>query len=175
MADTLPAWLRCGRMGHVDVTEILLPGVGVRYEFDTAVGDRVGVVSYRDGRFELVRYNAGDPDSCASLLILASEEADTVAEIMGAPRITERFADLTHEIPGLASATVDIPDGSRFDGAPLGATRARTLTGASVVAVVRGADVIASPAPLEILHGGDALVVVGTDAGIDGVRNIVGG
>lgn len=63
--------------------------------------------------------------------MLASEEADTVAKIMGAPRITERFADLTREIPGLASASVNIPDGSRFDGDPLGDTRARTLTGAS--------------------------------------------
>jgi len=159
----------------MDVTETLLPGVGVRYEFDTARGGRVGVVSYRDGRFELVRYDADDPDSCHSLLILASEEADTIAEIMGAPRITERFADLTREIPGLASATVDIPDGSRFDGAPLGDTRARTLTGASVVAIVRGENVIASPVPAEVLRGGDALVVVGTDAGIDGVRTIVGG
>ncbi len=109
----------------MDVTETLLPGVGVRYEFDTARGGRVGVVSYRDGRFELVRYDADDPDSCDSLLILASEEADTIAEIMGAPRITERFADLTREIPGLASATVDIPDGSLFDGAPLGDTSPR--------------------------------------------------
>jgi TrkA domain protein len=159
----------------VDVTEILLPGVGVRYEFDTASGDRIGVVSYRDGRFELVRYDAGDPDSCASLLMLASDEADTLAEIMGAPRITERFADLTREIPGLVSATVDVPGGSRFDGAPLGDTRARTLTGASVVAIVRGEGVIASPVPQEVLRAGDALVVVGTELGIHGVRTIVGG
>lgn len=159
----------------MDVTETLLPGVGVRYELDTASGDRVGVVSYRDGSFELVRYDAEDPDSSASLLVLTAEEVDTVAEILGAPRLTERFADLTREIPGLVSATVDIPAGSRFDGRQLGDTRARTLTGASVVAIVRGADVIASPVPQETLLGGDALVVVGTQAGIDGVQNIVGG
>ncbi len=49
------------------------------------------------------------------------------------------------------------------------------MTGASVVAIVRGADVIASPVPQETLLGGDALVVVGTQAGIDGVQTIVGG
>ena len=161
-------------MAPVDMTEILLPGVGVRYEFDSAAGGRIGVISYRDGRFELVSYDRHDADSSSSLLVLASEEADAVAEIMGAPRITERFADLTREIPGLASATVYIHAGSRFDGSPLGETRARTLTGASVVAIVRGADVIASPSPQEILRGGDALVVVGTDTGIGGVRRIVG-
>ncbi len=85
----------------------------MRCELDTASGDRVGVVSYRDGSFELVRYDAADPDSCTSLLALTSDEADTVAEILGAPRLTERCADLTREIPGLVSATVDIPAGSR--------------------------------------------------------------
>ena len=159
----------------MDVDEVLLPGVGVRYEFDTTSGHRLGIVSYRDGRFELVRYSQEDPDSSTPLLMLSAAEADTVAELLGAPRITERFADLTREIPGLASASIDVPTGSRYDGAVLGDTRARTLTGASVVAIVRGEDVIASPAPQEILHGGDSLVVVGTEDGIAGVRQIVGG
>jgi TrkA domain protein len=29
----------------VDVNETLLPGVGLRYEFDNADGDRIGVIS----------------------------------------------------------------------------------------------------------------------------------
>ncbi len=157
----------------MDVVEVLLPGVGIRYEFTTAEGRRVGVVSYRDGRFELVGYDADDPDSCRPLLMLSRDEADTVAELLGAPRLIERFADLTREVPGLLSARVEVAHGGRFDGAPLGDTRARTMTGASVVAVVRGEDVIASPTPQELLHGGDTLVVVGTDAGIAGIRQIV--
>ena len=157
----------------MDVTEILLPGVGVRYEFDTDAGVRMGVVAHRDGRFEFVRYGREDPDAALPLVLFSRDEADTVAEILGAPRITERFADLTREIPGLAAATVEVPRGSRYAGAPLGATRACTLTGASVVAIVRGDGVIASPVPGEVLLGGDALVVIGTDTAIDGVRRIV--
>lgn len=159
----------------MDVTEILLPGVGVRYEFDTAAGVRVGVVAHRDGRFEFVRYGREDPDAALPLVLLSREEADTVAEILGAPRITERFADLTREIPGLAAATVEVPEGSPFAGAPLGDTHARTLTGASVVAIVRGEDVIASPFPHEVLLGGDALVVIGTEGALEAVRRIVSG
>jgi len=159
----------------MDVTEILLPGVGVRYEFDTAAGVRVGVVAHRDGPFEFVRYGREDPDAALRLVLFSREEADTVAEILGAPRITERFADLTREIPGLAAATVEVPEGSRFDGGPLGETHARTLTGASIVAIVRGEEVIASPFPTEILRAGDALVVIGTEGSLDAVRRIVGG
>ncbi len=159
----------------MEVIEVLLPGVGVRYEFDTASGVRLGVVAHRDGRFELVRYGAADPDAAVALASLTREEADTVAEILGAPRIAERFADLTKEVPGLVSATVEVPDGSRYDGAVLGDTSARTRTGASIVAVVRGEQVIASPGPEETLRGGDSLVVIGTEAGIHGVRHIVSG
>lgn len=159
----------------MDVTEILLPGVGVRYEFDTEAGVRLGVVAHRDGRFEFVRYGRADPDAALPVALFSREEADTVAEILGAPRITERFADLTREIPGLAAATVAVPAGSRCAGKTLGATRARTLTGASVVAIVRGDSVIASPVPSEILLGDDALVVIGTETAIDSVRRIVTG
>lgn len=160
----------------MEVTEILLPGVGVRYEFMTAAGQRVGVVARRDGEFDLVRYHRpADPDAAETLLTLGREEAEALADILGAPRIVERFADLTREVPGLASATVDVPTGSRYDGQPLGETRCRTLTGASIVAVVRGEDVIAAPTPAEVLHGGDSLVVVGTSAGIDAVRRLLVG
>lgn len=159
----------------MDVTEVLLPGVGVQYEFVTASGTRVAIVARRDGRFEFVRYDAADPDAAEQVALLTREEADTVAEILGAPRITERFADLTREVPGLASATVDVRTGSPYADRPLGDTRARTRTGASVVAIVRGDDVIASPTPDEVLRSGDSLVVVGTDTGITGVREILEG
>lgn len=157
----------------MEVTEILLPGVGVRYEFETESGLRVGVVARRDGEFDFVRYDRRDPDACETMVTLTRDEADALADILGAPRIVERFADLTREIPGLVSATVDLPRNSAFDGRPLGDTRCRTLTGSSIVAIVRGEHVITSPAPSEVLRGGDSLVVVGTTSGIDGVRDIL--
>ena len=131
----------------MDVTEVLLPGVGLRYEFTNHQGDRLGVVARRTGDFEVVVYKAEDPDAARTVLRLNAEEADTVAEILGAPRIAERFADLTKEVPGLLSGQVEVRAGSPYDSQPLGSTRARTRTGASIVAIVRGNDVIASPTP----------------------------
>ncbi len=161
--------------GFMDVTEVLLPGVGLRYEFINSRGDRVGVVARRTGDFEFVVYQAGDPDAGRTVLQLNSEEADTLAEILGAPRIAERFADLTKEVPGLVSGQVEVHAGSPYDGRPLGETRARTRTGASIVAIVRGDEVIASPAPQNALMQGDTLVVIGTLEGITGVKQIVQG
>ena len=157
----------------MDVNEVLLPGVGVRYEFTNHDGDRIGVVARRSGEFELVVYDAGDPDACRPAFRLDEQEADALAQILGAPRITERFADLTKEVPGLVSGQVEVGAHSPFDGRTLGATRARTRTGASVVALVRGETVLASPGPETPLQAGDVLVVIGTERGIAGVREIV--
>lgn len=159
----------------MDVSEILLPGVGLRYEFSTADGDRIGIVAARSGNFEVVAYAADDPDEVRQTFRLRAEEAATVAEILGAPRIVERFADLTREIPGLIAGQISIPAGSPYAAGQLGDTKARTRTGASIVAVVRGETVVPSPGPTEALHAGDVLVVVGTSEGIAAVENLIRG
>lgn len=159
----------------MDVTEELLPGVGIRYEFTNHEGHRVGIVAERTGDFELVVYLRGDPDEGRPLVRLNSVEAEAVAEILGAPRIAERFADLAKEVPGLVSGQVEVHAASPYAGQPLGRTRAGTRTGASVVAIVRGEQVIASPTPDETLQAGDVLVVIGTREGIAGVGRIVQG
>ncbi|WP_158896077.1 cation:proton antiporter regulatory subunit [Amycolatopsis anabasis] len=159
----------------MDVNEVLLPGVGLRYEFTNADGDRIGIIARRTGDFEMVSYPEDDPDESRPLFRLTQEEADTVAEILGAPRIAERFADLTREVPGLSAGQIDVPATSPHAGHPLGHMRARTRTGASIVAIVRGEDVLASPGPAEVIRGGDVLVVIGTHDGIEGVREIIRG
>ena len=157
----------------MDVKEVMLPGVGLRFEFENRDGDRIGVVVRRSGDFEIVVYPKDDPDQAQQVFRLTEDEAEALAQILGAPRIAERFADLTREVPGLQAGQVAIRPGSPFVDRPLGDTKARTRTGASIVAIVRDEEVLASPGPEEMLHAGDVLVVIGTDDGIAGVENIV--
>jgi TrkA domain protein len=157
----------------MDVREVLLPGVGLRYEFDTNDGDRIGVVAKRSGDFEVVTYWKNDPDQADHVFQLTQEEAEALAQILGAPRIAERFADLTREVPGLNAGQVALQPGSPYVDRPLGETRARTRTGASIVAIVRDETVLASPGPTEMLRAGDVLVVIGTEKGISGVEDLV--
>ena len=157
----------------MEVKEVLLPGVGLRYEFDNADGNRIGVIARRSGDFEVVLYGAADPDQARPVFRLTEEEAEALAQILGAPRLVERFADLTKEVPGLDAGQVEIVPTSPFVDRPLGDTKARTRTGASIVAIVRDEEVLASPGPDEVLHAHDVLVVIGTENGIAGVRRIV--
>jgi TrkA domain protein len=159
----------------MDVNEVLLPGVGLRYEFVNADGDRIGVIARRSGSFEIVAYGDEDPDEVQPLFRLTTEEAGTVAEILGAPRIIERFAELTKEIPGLIAGQIPVPPGSPHAEFPLGHTKARTRTGASIVAIVRGEQIIPSPGPADLIRGGDVLVVIGTEDGIAAVQQVIAG
>jgi TrkA domain protein len=87
--------------------------------------------------------------------------------------MVERFADLTKEVPGLDAGQVEIRENSPFANRQLGDTKARTRTGASIVAIVRDEEVLASPGPDQVLHPHDILVVIGTERGIAGVQHIV--
>jgi TrkA domain protein len=156
----------------VDVIETLLPGVGRRYEFTLHDGHQLCVVSTRDDHYTVSSFEADDPDVGRTLFRLDEDEAVTLAEILGAPRIAVKLADLSREVPGLASEQVEILPGSRFDGRSLGDSQARTRTGSSVVALVRDDRVIASPLPLQDLIAGDVLVVIGTSDGIAKVRTL---
>lgn len=157
----------------MDVKEVLLPGMGLRYEFKSHDGDQIGIIARRSGDFDIVRYARDDPDQARPVFHLTGEEADAVAQILGAPRIAERFTELTRQIPGIDAGQVCISAESPFVGRALGETQARSRTGASIVAIVRDSNVIASPGPAEVLRAGDVLIVIGTEDGIVGVEEIV--
>ena len=157
----------------MDVKETLLPGVGLRYEFANADGDRIGVVAHRKGDFEVLVYAAADPDRAQRVFRLTEREAEALAQILGAPRMVESYADLTMEIPGLEAGQVEMGPQSPYVDRPLGDTKARTRTGASIVAVVRDDEVLASPGPEQTLQTGDVLVVIGTGDGIAAVRQLI--
>ena len=151
----------------MDLVETLLPGVGVRYELRTRSGELLGIVVQREGGAELAVYDRRDPDRARSVLRLQADEVDAVADVLGAARLAQRFADLSREVPGLESGRFPIRPGSPFAGHPLGETRARTLTGCSIVAIVRDTDVVPSPGPEDLLQAGDVLVAIGSRAGLD--------
>jgi TrkA domain protein len=157
----------------MDVKEVLLPGVGLRYEFTSHKGDRIGIVARRGGDFDVVLYAREDPDQARPVFCLTDEEAEAVAQILGAPRIAERFTELAHGVPGLEAGQVRITPESPFVDHPLGDTQARSRTGASIVAIVRDEQVLASPGPAEMLRAQDVLIVIGTEEGIAGVEQIV--
>ena len=156
-----------------EVKETHLPGVGVRHEFETETGDRVGVVVHRDGRREVLVYDTDDPDACSSLLELSANDTRTVAELLGASQVTEAVAAVQQDIEGLAIEWFALTASSRALGTTIRDGEYRTRTGASIVAVIRGADSVPAPDPDFVFVAGDVAVAVGTLEGLAKLRTLL--
>jgi TrkA domain protein len=150
-----------------DVKGIELPGVGMRYEFLTEEGTRVGVVSHRSGRREIYLADRDDPDRFDRVLGLSEKDARTLAEVLGASRVAEELAALHQKVEGLAIDWLPVRENTPFAHGTIGTARIRTRTGVSVVAVLRGDQAIPAPSPDVEMQPGDYLVVVGTPRGIE--------
>jgi TrkA domain protein len=158
----------------VDIQETNLPGVGLRHDFTTRAGRQLGVVTHRTGRRDLLVYDRDDPDACQEVVQLTDEEADALAELLGAARLVEHLAALTQRVEGLAIDWLPIPPGSPYAGRTIADTQARSRTGASIVAILRGEGAIPAPAPDAGLEPGDTLVVVGTAQGVKELSKLLG-
>jgi TrkA domain protein len=139
----------------------------------TESGRRVGVVSHRNGRRDLVLYSVDDPDACVASIPLTDDEAEALADFLGASLMLSQLAGLRQQAAGLYTEQVPIQPSSPYVGRKLGDTRIRTRTSASIVAVLREREVIPSPQPSFVFAAGDVVVVVGTRRGLDGVTRIL--
>ena len=149
-----------------NIEETRLPGVGVRHEFTTRAGKRIGVLAHHSGYRDLLIYDERDPDACRETVRLDEDDSHTLAELLGADHVSERTRDLQQSVEGLALDWIPIRPRSAYAGATIGDTQLRRLTGVSVVAIIRDRQTIPAPGPDVRLEAGDAAVVVGTGEGI---------
>ena len=155
-----------------EVTETALPGVGVRHEFTASSGKRIAVVSHRGGWQDIVVYGEDDPDACSTVLRLDADDAQTLAELLGAVHIAEALVAL-QRVQGLALDWFTVPEGSTAVGRTIGEGRYRTHTGASVVAVIRGSTTVPAPGPDFVFEAGDVAVAIGTTDSLARLRELL--
>jgi TrkA domain protein len=96
---------------------------------------------------------------------LTQEEADALADLLGAARLTGRLAELQQRVEGLAISWLTIQGNSPYAGGTIADTQARSRTGVSVVAVLRAQRAFPASTPTFGFQAGDTAVVVGTPAG----------
>jgi K+:H+ antiporter subunit KhtT len=158
---------------RVQVEQTTLPGIGVRHDLLTAKGRRIGVISFRSGRRDFITFDPEDEDSCREVIELNDDEAQTLADILGASLILGQLAGVREQAAGLRTEQITITTGSPFVGKRLGDTEARSRTGTSIVAVLRQGIVMPSPDPRFLFEAGDVLVVVGTAEGVETLQAIL--
>lgn len=119
------------------IREAALPGVGRKFQIETANGDRLVIVIHDDGTRELYHFTRKDPDRVASVVTLADAEARQIAGIIGG---------LTYVPKALPSAEIvlddlllewyTIPPGAACIGKTIRDLQVRTVSGASIVSII---------------------------------------
>lgn len=150
-----------------DVIETKLPGIGVRYDFETSTGARIGVLVHRTGRRDLLVYSAEDPEACMFSLDLDANDARTLTELLGASRVAEELTAMQQDVAGLAIDWVRIDPASEWAGKTLEDARVHTTTGVSVVAIIGEGEPVAAPGARDVLAPGKVAVAVGTREGLE--------
>jgi len=159
----------------VRIEKVDLPGIGTRHDVITEGGRRIGVVAHRTGEREIAVFDVSDPDACRASVSLTDGEAAALADVLGTSVLMSELANIREQAAGLATEQLVLPASSPFAGGVLGDTKARTRTSTSIVAIVRGADVIPSPGPDAPLFAGDTIVAVGTRTGLDALATLLAG
>jgi TrkA domain protein len=158
-------------MAQVEQTP--LPGVGVRYDFTTGEGRRLGVVHHQDGRKEVYVGPAADSGAAGPAFSLTDDEVHTLVEVLGGLRVTEGLVRLQEFVEGLAIEWLKVSPGSPVAGTSIAAAGIRARSGVSVVAVLRDDQTHPAPGPEFRIAAGDTLVVVGTPDGVTAAAGIL--
>lgn len=156
----------------VRIERVELPGIGTRHDVITDSGRRIGVVTHRNGQREIGVFEVDDPDACRESVRLTDDEAGALAEVLGASLMIGQLVGAREQAAGLSTEEFVLPATSPYAGKHLGDTKARTRTGASIVAISRGATVLPSPTPATPIEAGDTIIAVGTRSGLDALSRL---
>ncbi len=156
------------------VKETTLPGVGVRHEFVTKGGERIGTITHRSGRRDLLIFSQKDPDACARTLRLEGEDVDTLADLLGVETQVEKEQDRVRgEVGGMTLDWLPIASDWQCSGVSIADTHIFDETGVAVVAVMRHGEPIPTPDGNFRLRAGDVAIVVGSPDGISRATDLL--
>jgi TrkA domain protein len=157
------------------IREAPLPGVGRKFQIETANGDRLVIVIHDDGTRELYHFTRKNPDRVASVVTLQDAEARQIAGIIGG---------LTYVPKALASAEIvlddlllewyTIPPGSSCVGKTIRDLQVRTATGASIVSIIEPDRVKRlNPGADTVMNEGATLILAGDRRTITNLKRLL--
>ncbi len=147
----------------MQVREVELPGIGVKFSFETEEGETLCVVIHKTGQREIYRFLPGQeaPESVIEL-------SDKEARELGAILIGTHFQPDVHDTARLVmkELTIEwlkIPLDSPLSGKSIQENKVRKLTGATIIAVFGPTKKILNPGPETMIAAGDMVVVIGEE------------
>jgi len=157
------------------IRETNLPGVGRKFQVETANGDRLVIIIHDDGTRELYHFTRKNPDRATSVVTLADSEARQLAGIIGG---------LTYVPKALHSAEVVLDDlllewytiepGSVCIGKSIRELQVRTASGASIVSIIEPDRIKRiNPEADTVLNEGATLILAGDRRSITNLKRLL--
>jgi TrkA domain protein len=157
------------------IREANLPGIGRKFQVETANGDRLVIIIHDDGTRELYHFTRKNPDRATSVVTLADSEARQLAGIIGG---------LTYVPKALPSAEVVLDDlvlewytlepGSACIGKSIRELQVRTASGASIVSIIEPDRIKRiNPEADTVLNEGATLILAGDRRTITNLKRLL--
>ncbi len=159
----------------VAVTQPFLPRIGSTFVVAVGVGVLLlvlGITFWRTAADLHGHARAGAEVIVAVLAQqMAAEKTGTAGE-----RAAPSLDSVGKILPGLGDpVSLRVEPGSALEGQTLAGVNLRGLTGATVLAIVRGDRQVLMPSGQETLHEGDILAVVGSHEAVESARALIAG
>lgn len=151
---------------HVDkpleVREVTLPGVGVKYVMPLRDGGNVAIIVKPDGERQVYHFLEAE-DRPFDAVKLDREEAQQIANLLGQPFVSAPDLEkLELALGALEIEWVKLEAGDRLVGKTLLDVPIRSETGASIIAIMRGSQAIPNPAIDRVFEEGDTVLLIGS-------------
>jgi TrkA domain protein len=150
-----------------------LPGIGKRYAFTTAAGDHVVVILHQGGEREIYHFADSEEDDPDFTVNLSDEEARQLGTILlgvDYQPVAEERVELF--LKNIRIEWLEVAPGSDLDHKRIIDSRIRSRTGATIIGIQRGREMIGSPGVEEVIRPGDVLMVIGNREQTRGVESL---
>jgi TrkA domain protein len=157
------------------ISESNLPGVGRKFQIETASGDRLIVVIHDDGRRELYHYDRKQIDRADSVLVLTDGEARQIAGIIGGLTYLPKALETTEVVlDDLVLEWFKIERDFSSVGKTIRHLQARTATGASIVSIIEPDRVKrVNPEADTLINAGATFILAGDRAKIKKLKQLL--
>lgn len=139
-----------------------LPGVGKKISFKTSENQTIVIIIHHSGKRDLYFFEDADDDEADYFLSLTPEETREMgAQMLGVAFHPVDDDDMKILQNQLVMEWIKLTPASPFVDKQIAESRIRTRTGASVIAVMHGDEIIVSPDIDTVLKAGDTVMAAG--------------
>jgi len=139
-----------------------LPGIGKKISLQTADGNKIAIIVHHSGKRELYFFHDADEDEADYFIALTADETRELgAQLLGAAYQPIDDDKMKFFQKQLVIEWIKLKPESTFVNKQIAESRIRTRTGASIIAITRGDDMIVSPDADVVLLVGDTVMTAG--------------